>query len=78
MDPITEFWNGDSLGWVDFKDPAENQVQLGRQRKDGPEETGILQKSSEGAIALRSTLPWVSSTCEVDEDDAKGPDIIWS
>lgn len=78
MDPVAKLWDGDPLGWVDLKDPAQNQVQFGRQWKNGPEETGILQESSESAIALRSTLPWVSSTCEVDKDDTKGPDIIWS
>lgn len=78
MNPVAELWNCDSLCWIDLEDPAQNQVQLSRQWKNGPEETGIFQESSESAIALRSTLPWVSSTSEVDEDDTKGPNVIWS
>ncbi|KAF3918347.1 hypothetical protein ABW21_db0207770 [Orbilia brochopaga] len=76
-DPVAEFWNGDSLGWVDFEDATKNQVQLCRQRKDGSQETGILEEGTEGAVALRCTLPRVPSTCQVDQNHTQRPDIVW-
>lgn len=71
MNQVLELGDSDPFSRIDFKDPAKNQVQFWREREDGLQETCILEVSSEGAVALRSTLPWITSTGKVDEDNTE-------
>jgi len=63
-----ELWDGHALGWVHFKDPAENEIQLWSQRKNFLEEIWIFHESTECAVIVASALPWIPATGQVDQD----------
>jgi hypothetical protein len=73
---IPELSNGDPLGRVEFKDTLKDGVQLWRHREDRPKKLGIFHVGTESAVIERRTLPWVSSTSEVHQDDSETPDVV--
>lgn len=64
------------LSWVELEDAPQNSIQLQGDGKDRPEELGVLHEGTEGAVLEGSTLPWVASTGQVDEDDSQAPNIV--
>lgn len=64
------------VGGVDRKEPLENVQGVVRDGQDGPEEVGIVDVCSECLIRGSSLAPGVATACEVDEDHAKGPQVV--
>jgi uncharacterized membrane-anchored protein len=59
-----------------MENAAQNVVELIGQRQDGLQEGRVPGKGTVSRVLERSLFPWVASTCEVDENDAKTPDIV--
>jgi len=78
QDQLPQLWNGNPLSRVILKDALQDGIQLSRQWKNGPQELGILHVGPESGILERGTLPWVTATCEVHENDSQRPHIIRS
>lgn len=75
-DGLAEFREGDTMLRVDAEDPFEELVGLNRYREDFAKEVGVGDVSAERFVSEGSLLPGISATCEVDEDNAKGPDVV--
>lgn len=66
------------LSRVQIKNSSQNVVEIIREGQDRFEEAAVLHVSTESGIVHGSPLPGVTATGQVDQDDAKGPDIIGS
>lgn len=47
-----------------------------RNRQDGLEESAVLQEGLEGCVLCGSTLPWVTTASQVNQNDAERPDVV--
>ena len=73
---IAELRDADPLGRIALEDASEDLIQLGGEREDGTEETGILEVGPEGGILGRGPFPGIPPTGQIYEDDAETPDVV--
>lgn len=73
---LLQLSNGDPLLWVSLKNPAKDVVQVIRQRQDGLQKLRILGEGLVCGILNGRLLPWVTATGEIDQNHAKGPDVV--
>ena len=75
-DEVAELGDADPLGGIALEDASEDLVQLGGEREDGTEETGVLEVGPEGGIFGGGPFPRVPPAGQVYEDDAETPDVV--
>ena len=78
LHPLDQLRKSDSGRRVQVEDPLQDIVALISDGQDGLEEVGVLPVGLVGGVLNRRTLPRVTTTSQVDKDNAKGPDIIGS
>ena len=57
--------------WVDLEDPLKDVVETVRERKNGLEEISVPHECPERRVFHCSSLPWISTTGQVDQDNTK-------
>ena len=75
-DATLKLANGDPVLWVALKDHAKNAVQFIRQRQNALQEFTVPGESLVCGIFNGSMFPWVTSTCQVDKYNTKGPYVV--
>lgn len=75
-DHVAKFLKTDPAVWVHIKDALKNLIKIIGDGKNGLQKAAVFHESSESGIVHGGSLPWVATTSEVDQNDAKGPDII--
>lgn len=75
-DGLAKFGKGDPILRIDAEDPLEEFVGLNRDREDFAKEVVVGDVGAERLVGKSSLLPGIPPTCEVDEDDAEGPDVV--
>jgi hypothetical protein len=70
-DSALQLGNRDALAGIHLKDETKDRIQILGDWKDGAEEVGLLDEGTEGAVRRVSTLPWVATASQVDEDDTQ-------
>jgi hypothetical protein len=74
--PLNQLREGNPGGRVQVEDPPQDGIALISDRQDGLEEVGILPVGLVGGVLNRRTLPRVAAAGQVNQDHAKGPDIV--
>lgn len=66
------------LARITLKDPLQNSIKLLGDGQNLVQEPGIVLVGSVCRILGACSLPRVPTTGQVDQNDPKGPNIIWS
>lgn len=78
LDAALQLGHRDAVLRVALEDHAQDVIQLIRQGEDGLQEVPVPGERSVGGILQRGLLPRIPATCQVDKNDAEGPDIVGS
>jgi hypothetical protein len=68
--------NGNPLLWVALKDHNKDVVQFIRYWKNGLQKVTVPGECLVCGILNAGLFPWIASTCQVDKDNTKGPNIV--
>lgn len=78
LHPLDQLRKSDSGRRIQVEDPLQDIIALISDGQDGFKEVGVLPVGLVGGVLNRCTLPRVASASQVDENHAKGPNIIGS
>lgn len=76
LDHPSQLWQGHAFLRVQVENNAQDALELGRDRKDGSQELGVLSECSESRVTCASLLPGITTTCQVHKNDSQTPDIV--
>jgi len=75
-DQLSKFTKADALVWVDLEDPLEDGIEAVRDWQDGLQEVPVPHEGPESGVIHCRSLPRITTTGQVDQNDTKRPDIV--